>query len=218
MALEDLVQLAQLFTQVHVAPGPDGWTHEAQLAVTARLDRLFAVWLDDPLTAGGFRRTGKKWVLGQGPVRPIVEVQQKNGLQFDGVIEFTVNWGVWVEPFARQVGGAKKPSPSKSTAPFAARIGHLLPAAADVWWAVATNGVVRIAVPPHLEPEPPAPDDEVPLVVREELVPMLVPITTVRAAVSAIERWSRRGIPPSRIHTTMDPLVTLRRFIEPVDV
>ena len=156
-------------------------------------------------------------MLGRGPVRPIVEVQQKKRFEFDGVIEFTVNWGVWVEPFAQQVGGAKKPSPSWSTAPFTARIGHLLPPGGDVWWAVATKGVIRMGTPPRLEPEPPAPDDQVPVVVREELVPMLAPVTTVRAAVSAIEQWSSDGHSPSKIYMT-NPLTTLRRFIEPTDV
>ncbi len=217
MGLEDFTQLARLFKQVHAAPGPDGWTPEARLAVTARFDRLLAVWLDDPLTEAGFRRTANRWVLGRGSVRPFVEVQRRKRFEFDGLVQFTINWGIWVEAFAQQVGGAKKPSPSMSTAPFAARIGHVLPAADDVWWIAATNGVIRMATPPRLEPEPPAPDDEVALVVRDELVPMLVPITTVRAAISAIEQWSSQGIPPSRIYMTMDPLVSLRRFIEPAE-
>lgn len=42
-----------------------------------------------------------------------------------------------------------------------------------------------------------------------------MPVTTVRAAVAAIEKWSGRGIVPSTIHITVDALTTLRRFIEP---
>ncbi|HEX2272410.1 MAG TPA: DUF4304 domain-containing protein [Acidimicrobiales bacterium] len=200
---------------MHLAPPPEGWTAEARKIVTSRLDRLLAVWLDDPLAGAGFRRTAYRWVLGRGPVRPTVEVQRRKKIQFDGVIDFTINWGVWVEPFAQQVGSAKKPSPSASTAPFAARIGDLLGDQEDVWWAVAAKGVIRITTTPRLEREPPSADDDVARAVREELIPMLMPVTTVRAAISAIEEWRHRGFTPSTIYTTLDPLVMLRRFVEP---
>ena len=215
MEPESFAELARLFEQAHVATPPEGWSPEARKAVTSRLDRLLSVWLDDPLAGAGFRRTGYRWVLGRGPARPIVEVQRKKRFHFDGVIEFTVNWGVWVTPFAQQLGSAKGPSPSTSTAPFAARIGHLLADREDAWWAVATNGVIRTLPSPRLEPDPPTPADDVPSAVREQLIPMLLPVTTVRAAISAIEQWTNRGFIPSTTYTTLDPLVILRRFIEP---
>lgn len=218
MSPDDFAELKRLFEQVHVPPGPDGWSSETRHAVSARLEGLLQVWLDDPLTSANFRRSANKWVLGRGPVRPIVAVQRKMRFEFDGVIEFTVNWGVWVKPFAQQLEGSKRPSPSTSTAPFASRIGDLLESGEDVWWAVAQNGVIRITSPPRLEADVQTPHDDVPRIVRNELIPMLAEVTTIRAAISAIEQWSARGLKPSTSHVSIDPLTALRRLIERTDV
>jgi hypothetical protein len=211
--VENFVELSRLYREVGWVPGPEGWSVEARDAVRGRLDEILAVWLDEPLSSAGFRRSSDKWVLGKDAVRPIVDVQRKKTFKFEGVVEFTINWGVWVEPFARQIGRAKRPAPMTSTAPFAARIGDLLPAKEDVWWAVLSNGFIRTSPTPRLEGEP-TPDDDVPRILRNRLIPMLQPIDTVSAAIAAIESWVALGLTPSTIHIAVDPLVTLRRFVE----
>lgn len=211
MAVEDYLELARLFGRHHRAPA-DGLSADVWRVVTARFERLVATWLDEPLTSAGFRRTSFKWVLGGGEVRPIVDVQRSMKSQFEGVIDFTVNWGVWVKAFAELVSGAKKPSPTTATAPYAARIGRVLTDDEDVWWAVVTDGVIRQGIPARLEADPPSPDDEVPHVVRHRLIPMLVPLSTIDATIAAIEEWSALGFLSCTHHLEVDPLVVLRRL------
>ena len=202
--MENFVELSRLFRELGEVPGPDGWSTEARDAGTGRLDEILFVWLDEPLSSAGFRRSSDKWVLGNDAVRPIIDVQRRKTFKFEGVVEFTINWGVWVEPFARQTGRAKKPTPMTSTAPFAARIGGLLPGKEDVWWAVLTNGVIRTSPTPRLEGDPTA-EDDVPRILRDRLIPMLQPIDTVSAAIAAIETWVALGLTPSTIHISATP-------------
>jgi hypothetical protein len=163
-------------------------------AATERFNRLLAVWLDTPLREAGFRDSRGRWVRGRGDVLPFVDVQRNPTAQLErGFIEFTINWGVWILPFAASVSNATRPSPRSVTAPFAARIGDLLSGDEDAWWRVSAEGTTRARMfAPNLA-EPSA-QDEVPAVISERLVPMIAPVETIPQAIDAIIRWRAEGV------------------------
>ena len=129
----------------------------------------------------------------------------------EGLIDFTVNWAIWVEGFARRVSQAKRLTPQTAQAPFQGRIGQLMGKGEyDVWWVVTPERVVR-HMPPHAEPDPPSPSDEVPELLRKRLIPMLTPIDTGAATIDAIERWIAAGRGSMTVWWD-DPLDVLREI------
>lgn len=216
MGVEDFYEFQRLIGRPYTADGPaydptardpDAWQ-----AANRRLAQLVDVWFHQPLTEAGFRGKAPRWVFGRGAVRPVLDVQRHRGAQLEeGLIDFTVNWAVWVEGFARQVSQAKRLLPQTAQAPFQGRVGQLIGKGEyDVWWAVTPERVVR-HMPPRAEPDPPSASDEVPDLLKTRLIPMLTPIDTVAATIDAIERWHLAGW-GSLVHWWEDPLGALREI------
>jgi len=188
------------------------WDSDAWEAANRRFSALIDVWFHTPLSAAGFRGKSPRWTHGSGSVRAVVDLQRSDTAQFEGLIDFTANWGIWVEGFARRVSKAKRPTPRTTQSPFASRIGRLLGSGEyDVWWAVTPERVVRHIGPVVEESDPPGPEDEVPSVVRSKLIPMLKPIDSVGKATEAIEGWIALGH-HSSVYWMDDPLSVLRNL------
>ncbi len=184
------------------------WDAARWEASQRRFHALVDVWFHEPLAAAGFRGQAPRWWYGRGPVRPVLDLQRSPSAQLEGLIDFTANWGIWVEGFARRVSDAKRPTPRTTQAPFASRIGQRLGAGVDdVWWAVTPERVVR-HLPLAEEPHPPTAHDEVPTVLRTTLIPMLVPVDTLAKAIDAIEAWTAGRFHPS-VSWIRDPLIDL---------
>ena len=218
MGAEDFYEFQRLIGQPYTSQGPAyaprGVVADAWEAANGRFTQLIEVWLHQPLTAAGFRGKAPRWVFGRGPVRPVLDLQRHRGAQLEeGLIDFTINWALWVEGFARQVSQAKRLTPQTAQAPFAGRIGQLMGKGEyDVWWAVTRDRVVR-HLPPRAERDPPSPTDEVPELLRNTLIPMLTPIDTVAATIDAIERWKAAGWDSMMVWLN-DPLDALREIAQ----
>jgi hypothetical protein len=102
------------------------WDSEAWEESKRRFAVLVDVWFHQPLTAAGFRGKSPQMDVRTRTGPPVLDLQRSDTAHFEGLIDFTANWGIWVEGFARRVSKAKRPTPRTSQCPVAPRIGQLL--------------------------------------------------------------------------------------------
>jgi hypothetical protein len=155
-----------------------------------RLEGLLNVWVNEPLASQGFKRQARRWIAGSGDVRPIVAVNEQSAVRMtEGMISFTLEFGVWVRSFAARVLGQKSPRPNLGSAPYSERLGFLLPFHKDHWWLVSDIAVYENGWPPR-QLDSPSSEDEVPTFLRTRLVPEMLALRTIRQAVEQCAAWS----------------------------
>ena len=154
-----------------------------------RFEALLDVWINEPLVSQGFKRQGQRWVAGSGQVRPIVAVNERSAARMtEGMILFTIEFGIWIRPFAHQVLNQKSPRPNLSSSPYSKRLGFLLPSHKDRWWMVSDAAVYESDWPPR-EVNPPSAADEVPVLFRTRLGPEMLAAQTIEDVVEQCAGW-----------------------------
>ncbi len=216
MGVEEFDELQRLIGRPYTPDGPAfearPWDPDAWEATNRRFAELVDVWFHQPLIEAGFRGKAPRWVFGRRAVRPVLDLRRHRGAQLEqGLIDFTAEWAIWVEGFARRVSRAKRLTPQTSQSPFVGRLGWFIGTGDyDVWWVVTPERVVR-KWPVREEPQPPSANDEVPAILRSKVIPMLTSIDTVVGSIEAIERWRGSGW-ESVMHWWDDPLDALREI------